>query len=318
MLKPVYALVGDDSFLQLEQLSSLLAQAPRDVQRIDVDGERAELAEVFDELRSFAMFGGSKIVVMRNADAFLTRFREPLENYVSAPASGAVLILRLSSLPSNQRIYKAIKKTGDVIPCEPPKDLVRWIVDRAKQVHKLAVAPDAARTLADLIGKDLGKLDSELAKLALQSSSGKIGAQDIAGSVAFQREQEMYDLTNAMAAGNAAEAVRKWRQLVQMDSSAEFRAVTWLAMWLENVRKALAMKKQGMQLGAIASALRIWQRDLQQPFMKTAETLGDAGVARAVDLLAEIDQQSKSGVGNAADNVERFILSVAPAVPSRR
>ncbi len=49
MMKPVYALVGTDSFLQLQKLNELLAQMPNDVQRVDVDGERAELAEVLDE-----------------------------------------------------------------------------------------------------------------------------------------------------------------------------------------------------------------------------------------------------------------------------
>jgi len=49
---------------------------------------------------------------------------------------------------------------------------------------------------------------------------------------------------------------------------------------------------------------------MQQPFMDTANLLGERGVARAIDLLAEIDRQSKSGVGNAAENVERFLLSV--------
>jgi hypothetical protein len=34
-------------------------------------------------------------------------------------------------------------------------------------------------------------------------------------------------------------------------------------------------------------------------------------VKKAIDLLAEIDRQSKSGVGDAAENVERFLLSVS-------
>ena len=121
----------------------------------------------------------------------------------------------------------------------------------------------------------------------------------------------MWDMTNALAGGNPAEAVRRWRQLLQMDSSAEFRAVTWLGMWLENVRKALDMLRKGQNAGGIGQALRIWPRELQQPFVETARALGDNGVRRALDLLAEIDHQSKSGVGDAAKNVERFMLTLA-------
>jgi DNA polymerase III delta subunit len=50
---------------------------------------------------------------------------------------------------------------------------------------------------------------------------------------------------------------------------------------------------------------------MYQPFMKTAQALGETGAAKAIDLLTEIDLQSKSGVGNAAENVERFILTMA-------
>src|SRR5262250_1572432 len=94
-IKPVYALVGSDSFLQLQRLAQIIERAPDGAQRIDLDGERAELAEVLDEVRSFAMFGGGKVVVVTNADAFVTRFREQLEEYVGHPSNSATLVLRL-------------------------------------------------------------------------------------------------------------------------------------------------------------------------------------------------------------------------------
>jgi DNA polymerase-3 subunit delta len=309
--KSVYALVGSDGFLQLQKLAEIIEHSPPGSQRIDFDGERAELAEVLDEVRSFAMFGGGKVVVVQNADAFLTRFREQLEDYVTHPSDSATLVLRLNSLPKAQRIYKAILKTGQIEVCDPPKDLTRWAIARAKSAHQFTLNPDAAKMLADMIGDDLGRLDNELAKLALSAKDGKVGPQDIATSVVFQREQQMSEMTNAVAAGRPAEALKKWRQLIQTDPSAEFRAVTWLAIWLTNVRKALAMRKTGMNAFSIAQELRLWPREMQGPFFETASALGETGVARAMDLLAEIDRQSKSGVGDAAENVERFILSMS-------
>jgi DNA polymerase III delta subunit len=310
---PVVALVGPDSFLQLESLSRLLSTMPGDTIRVDADGERAELADVLDELRSFAMFGGGKVVVLRSADAFVTKFRSQLEDYLGKPSNSATLVLRLSSLPSNQRIFKLITKVGTVEKCEPPKGsaLPRWIVDRARAVHKLKIAPDAAGMLSELVGEDLGRIDSELSKLALQVEPNAVATvNDVTAGVAFQREQEMYDMTNELAAGHPDRAMKRWRQLVQLDSSAEFRAVTWLGMWLENVRKALSMRRQGMAPPAIAQALRIWPRERQQSFFETANALGETGVARAIDMLARVDKDSKSGVGDAAGNVERFLLSL--------
>jgi DNA polymerase III delta subunit len=300
---PVYALVGPDPFLQLLKLAEILRDHPKDAQRIDADGERAELADVLDELRSFAMFGGRKVVVVRDADAFLTRFREPLEEYVAAPSDNATLVLRLPSLPKTQRIAKAIDKVGRIENCDPPRDLARWASDRARSAHKITLEPDAARLLVELVGEDLGRLDNELAKLAIDAdeTGGKVGLQKVADSVAFQREQEVKEMTVALATGEVTEALRRWRQLVQLDSSAEFRAVTWLGMWLEDVRAAL---RGG------AGKLSWKYKDRFNQFMRVSQRMGDAGAGRALDLLAEVDHQSKSGVGDAAGNVERFILQV--------
>ena len=313
--KPVYALVGADSFLQLEALGRIRQSMPPDVQRIDVDGERAELADLLDELRSFSMFGGAKLVVVRDADELLARHREALENYVASPSEGSVLVLRFNgALPKNQRIYKAIAKTGEIVECEPPKpaELSRWLTARAKTVHKITLTPDAIELLKDLVGDDLGRLDNELAKLALdpESASKPVGPARISGSISFQREQEIKDMTGELAVGNAGEAVRRWHQLMQLDPSAEFRAVTWLGMWLEDVGVVV----RGGQAGKMA-----WKYGQQRfpQFLKIANTMGKDGYARAVDLLAKVDQQSKTGVGDAARNVERFMLDVAATMSKR-
>ena len=311
MLKPVYALVGDDTFLQLEKQSGLMKELPPDAQKIDVDGERAELADVLDELRSFAMFGGGKVVTIRNADAFVTRFRESLEKYLASPSNSATLVLRLSSLPKTQRVHKLIAKVGAVEQCEVPRNLPGWVIDRAKSHHKLAVAQDAARLLVELIGADLGRLDNELAKLSLQSSGGKLEAAGIAGNVVFQRDQEIYDMTNELAAGRPADALRRWRQLIQLDPSAEFKAVTWLGMWLEDVRAYLAAKRGGREREFLAKVGWKYRGDRVRDFARTANELGEEGMGRAIGLLVEVDHRSKSGVGDAAENVERFLLSLA-------
>ena len=204
--------------------SPRFALLPADVQTIEFNGEQASLADTLDELRSFAMFGSHKLVIIRNADDFISRFREQLEDYLAKPSDSGTLVLRVSSLPGTQRIHKLIAKIGKIEQCEPPKNraLVQWIIDRAKTPHKLSADFSSATMLADLIGNDLGRLDNELAKLSLQIDNGKITQDSILKSVSFQREQEMWDMTNELAMGRPEAALQRWRHLVQLDSSAEF------------------------------------------------------------------------------------------------
>jgi DNA polymerase-3 subunit delta len=311
--RPVYALVGNDVFRHLEELARIVALLPADVQRVDVDGETAELIDVTDELRSFSMFGGSKLLVVRSADAFVTRFRERLEAFISEPAPGGTLVLRLSSLPGNQRIHKVIAKVGQIIECEPPRDLGRWVADRARSAHGLRLTADLARLLVEEVGADMGRLDNELAKLALVAPDGHVSERHIRGGVAFQREQEMWELTGALARGDVAEALRRWRGLLQTDPSSEFRAVTWLTMWLEDARAAAAAGRAGQRI----DERRFWRYrgPMLDEFLRTVDALGEGGVARTIDRLAEVDRRNKTGVGDAATNVEDFILSLAGQHP---
>jgi DNA polymerase-3 subunit delta len=308
----VHALVGDDAFLQLEAIRRIARELGKDVQRVDFDGESAQLADVMDEVRSFSMFAGSKLVVIRAAEEFISRYRENMEEYVQAPSDSATMVLRCKSLPGNQKISKLIAKHGKVEPCEPPKDreLPAWISARARSVHKIAIDGGAAQLMADLVGADLGRLDNELAKLALMVD-GKVTEADVGKSVVFQREQEMWHMTDELTAGRIDKALERWRHLVQSDPSSEFRAVTWLAIWLEKATKALRLKEKKMNPFAIAKELRIWPANNVDALLRTADRMGAAGLSRALDLLADLDLRSKSGLGDASDNVERFILSLA-------
>ena len=71
------------------------------------------------------------------------------------------------------------------------------------------------------------------------------------------------------------------------------------------------VRRKGVPDAVIARACRIFDPRQQQPFFKTAKKLGEAGVNRAVNLLADVDLRSKSGVGEAAGNV---LVAVYPVV----
>lgn len=311
----IIALVGSDPFLQTEELHDILSKL-KDAQRSDFEGDKAPLATVLDELRSFSMFGGSKLVIVRDADEFISRYREKLEAFITAVGESSetvtgTLVLRLSSLPANQRIYKAIAKAGEVRKCEPPRDaeLPAWLVKRAKAEHQTTIEPSAAKALAELIGNDLGRLDSELAKLAIVADQSAINTTHVAASVSFQREQEIKEVTALLGRGRPEEAVRKWRLLTQSDTSAEFRAITWLGIWLEKTKQALALKAQGVPPQAMGKTLWIHDPQELKDFLATATKLGPAGVTRQLIRLTDIDRRVKSGLGDAADNIERFLAT---------
>ncbi len=54
--------------------------------------------------------------------------------------------------------------------------------------------------MKELLGDDLGRIDHELANLAIQNDGGKVQAGEISDNVTFQApSEEMAELTNALA-----------------------------------------------------------------------------------------------------------------------
>jgi DNA polymerase III delta subunit len=304
MSPAIYAIVGADNFQQLEALAEITAAAGPSTQRIDFDGETDELVDILDEVRSYAMFTPSKLVVVRNADDLISRFREPLESALETLVPTGTLVLRLKSLNKTWRVSKQLAKVGKIITTEPPPNLPAWCVARAKSHHKLTLPLDAARELADRIGDDMGKLDQELAKLSLLTP-GTATAAAIAGSVTYQRDQEMYALTNALARGDTRQAVIRFRQLLATDPATEFKATTWLGLWLADVDFALRQP-------SAARAKLSWKfkGPALDEFFATAKALGHSGVRAALTALADADRRGKSGLGDLDALIERFIITV--------
>lgn len=301
----IVVIVGADAFQQAEALADVTRKVGTSAQRVDFDGETADLVDVLDEVRSFAMFASSKLVVVRNGEELISRFREPMESAFETLVPSGVLVLRVKSLNKTWRISKQLAKIGTIIECAVPRDLAAWCVARAKSHHKLALPLDAARELADRIGDDLGKLDMELGKLALASSDGKATVGMVAGSVTFQREQEMHAMTHALARGDTKQALIRFRQLMNTDPAAEFKAATWLTLWLADVDFALRSP-------AAARGKLQWKYKgpAMDEFFATAKAMGTSGVKRALELLADADRRGKSGLGELETLIERFIVAV--------
>ena len=219
--KPVCVAYGDDLFLRRQVLLSLrhavLGGDEGDFSLTSFDGRTTEFREVVEELTTLAMFGGQRLVVVDDADEFVTRYREMLEDYVARPGQSGVLLLDLKSWPGNTRLYKAVDAKGLAVDCNSPPAvrLTRWLSDWARQTHKSQLSLNAADTLVELVGPELGLLDQELAKLALMAGNDKKITpemiQKLGGGWQAKTTWEMLDLA---LDGNAADALRQIDRLL--------------------------------------------------------------------------------------------------------
>jgi DNA polymerase-3 subunit delta len=212
--KPIYAAYGDDPYLRREAIGAIVKAAlgpDADEGAVTrLAGDHAELADVLDELRTLPFLAKRRVVVVENADPFITAHRADLERYAERPAATGVLVLAPKTWPGNTRLAKAVAKVGEAVECKAPREaeLPEWLVRLAKEHEGVALDPDAARLLVELVGPEVGLLASEVAKLATYvGKAAKIRRGDVAKMVGAGRVETIWRVLDAATTGKGAEAL---------------------------------------------------------------------------------------------------------------
>ncbi len=211
----VCVLFGDESFLKRQVLLRLrdqvLAGADAEFSLSTFAGPAATLSSVLDELSTVALFGGGRrLLVIDQADDFVTRYRTELEDYVHRPLSTGVLVLDVQSWAASTRLYKAVAETGLQVECKfpSPARLLKWLGSYSDEHYQARLEAAAAEALVETVEPELGLFDQELAKLAaLAGPGGTITLAMVQSAVGGWRTRTTWEMLDAAAGGNAAQAL---------------------------------------------------------------------------------------------------------------
>jgi DNA polymerase III subunit delta len=180
-------------------------------------GKETDLQSVWDELRTVSMWGDRRLVIVDDADEFVTKHRAGLEKYAAAPAKKSVLVLDVKSWPKTTRLAKQIAQSGLEIECTDLKGvaLTKWLQETARDSHQADLPRDAATLLIELIGEELGLLDQELSKLgSYVGQQGTITTEVVRAMVGGWRTETTWAMTDAVRDGDLASAIKDLHDLL--------------------------------------------------------------------------------------------------------
>lgn len=312
-IHPVYAIVSGDRFLLTGALEGVLAALRPETDALgpaQFDGSSAALAEVLDEVRTPSLLGDRRVVIVDEADAFITANRAALERYATDPSPTGSLVLLCRSLPKNTRLRKAIDAVGSVIEIRSPegREVVPWITARARDEYAKRMSSAAAQRLFEHLGDSTGTLDAELSKLAAYvGERAEITPADVAALTGQHREENVFGVTDAMVAGDVAAALRHWERVLATDRAAPGRAIGGLA-WA--VRQMLAARRE-WDRGASAQSLSSRFRAAPAVMQRRLERFTVEQLERQQDDLLAADLALKTGGSTVEAAIEKFIVKHA-------
>lgn len=316
-LPGICVVFGDEAFLQqlvLGRIRQAILGVNDDVPFAQFAGAACEWRDVADELTTVSLFGGStRLVIVSEADDFISHHRPQLETLAAKPPSSGTLALVVKSWPGNTRLAKQVANTGLAVDCRAPQRQVRnrsqldearlckWIAAWARQQHQLKLSISLAAQILDLTGPHLGLIDQELAKLALYSDeSGSVTAQTIVDVVGGWRTKTTWELLDAATTGNAAEALKQLDRLIQSGENplAMFGAFSWSLRRFAAATRVVERAERGgqrpdLQAALLAAGFRKFPREALVTAEASLRQLGRERAGQLYHWLLETDLRLK-------------------------
>jgi DNA polymerase-3 subunit delta len=320
-LQPVWAVHGDEAFLRrrvLAVLRTVLLGPDDDGMGLSVHaGDKAVWAAVHDDLQTLPFLSPRRLVVVENADPFVSRERSRLERYIgdhppgSAPPSG-ILVLELNSLPATTRLAKLLGDAGAIV-CKAPKTeaLPRWCAEWASAQYGKTLPEPAARLLVDLVGPEMGLLDQELNKLsAAVGSASRIEAGDVDQLVGSRRTEDVWKIFDLIGAGQVGASLDMVNQLLDQGEE-PLRLLGAFGYQLRRLAQAARLTTQGVPISEALEKAGVWPGARRQAEQQMRH-LGRRRLDSLYDWLLETD----FGIKGASPlpprtQIERLIVRLA-------
>ena len=309
----IYVIVGKDESLVGTQCGQLLDELLEPSQRatglFDAEAGSVTVSEVLDDLRTAPFLTDKRVVLIKDADDFISKHRPLLENYFDNPCPTGRLVLAVRTWNKSTKLAKKLAKVGRLISVVQPsrKELPRRVIDYTNDAHSKKITYPTAQLLIELTGDDLTRLYSEIDKLAIYADADKtIEPKHIEALIGHNRLFNAFAVIDAVIGGNPAAAASRLRGMFAQDKSAEYTVVGAFAFHFRRMFKAKVLLEQGTPRRQIETTLRIWG-DTDGLFAQLRR-LSLRQIGHYLRQLAETDYAIKTGRANAKVAMEQLVL----------
>jgi DNA polymerase-3 subunit delta len=214
-LRGAYLLAGDEPLLRDDALELLrgavLGEAGSDFDFDRLDGAETRAAALLDAIDTLPVLAPRRLVILSEPEARrgARGLSEVLPQAVERALAGDTCVLAVAAARADRR-SRWVKAFGEgVVDCAAPtrsRDIAAFIRREAER-QGVALGRGVAELLAERTGPQLLLLRNEVAKLALFAGDGKVTREHVAAGTASLAEAPIWDLTDAIGEGRAADAL---------------------------------------------------------------------------------------------------------------
>jgi len=317
-LKPAYLISGDDD-AKIDAWRARVRRRAEDengpggLEIFDATTDPPEAVATALTTLTFAT-GGDRYLLADNVEAWKAGELDQLERELAAIPEGTVLVLIARGKPPAQRLAKAIEKAGGELreySAPKPWQMPKWAAERARE-EGLNLDQEAAKALVAAVGTRQQRLAREIERLAiLAHPRTQLSADEVARLATGEATQQVYDLADALVAGDVAASLGLAEQLTSSGDDRPSKLVYPIVRRLRDVHRAAELLDAGVPEAKVAQAMKLppWaaKRALAQAKKADREAL-----ARALCAFADLEIELRGG-GAGLDEDTAFSVTLARA-----
>jgi len=313
---PVYALVSSEPILLTEAIATLRARVltqAADFNRDEFRAGETAVERVIEAATTLPMMAPARWVYFYDVHRLKAKEHPALISYLKRPSPSTVLCLAGTKIDQRTKLGQTLLSASALFALEPPRpqDLPDWLERRARH-RKLAIEPDAAQLLTDLIGMDLGALDMAVDKLAtFAGADTAITSDHVETLVAPTRVDRIFKLTDAIGARDLSRASLQLRNALGGGESA-LMVLAMIARQLRHLLQVKELRAEGVPKGDIAKRVGI-RPFLVDALANQARRYEATELCTALDAVSRTDVRLKSSRLNAGVILDRLLVEVISA-----
>jgi DNA polymerase-3 subunit delta len=200
---PAYYLYGDDEYrkdvLVRDLVSAAVDATMRDFNLDTMRGGEVEVERLESMLHTPPMMATRRAVVVRDTDGLKKDARASLEKYLKRPSPDTVLVLVALAGTKEEKGFATSATAVQVAPLGDD-ELAAWLVEQARALHQVVLAPEAAALLVERVGNHSVQLTQELDKLASHAGGAPVDVAAIRELVGERQGESLGDLLDRVAA----------------------------------------------------------------------------------------------------------------------
>lgn len=277
-LRPIYYIYGPERMKSRELLKRIQKAVhgddpPNDFNYEKWDGADASAETILDSVQSFSMMGGTKLIVVRNADE-MDRFDSLIPYLKDCPSEvdSSVLVMLARGFDARKKISKALEAAAAVIHCEEVSDQDRepWIEYLAKR-RGVKVTAEEKMTLRGLDPWSLELVDQELSKLELVGEDPMLRAEVLLSGIDSQARDEFIEGLMMRNRAKALKHVHHFHQDIDVQLPV-LGLISWnlrqlkLALIERETRTRSAERRNPYLAQKLERWVRVWSMDDLQDF----------------------------------------------------